>query len=258
MKNSRIAAWPVAVVTASAASLAAPPLAAQEIEARAEEILRAMADYLAGLESFSVTADASTEILMRNGAKLQLTATGDLVIDRALGFRFDRSGPAGQTTIAFDGTRVGIANQALGVHLVIPVEGTIDTAIDEVRSVLGAEVTGGADLLYADPYEGLMFEVESGTYMGEVTVGGVHAHHLLYRAADIDWQLWVRSEGDPIPVKYVITSKWVTAAPSFSVQFHDFTPGVPTAPGDFVFTPPEGSEELDPMSVQGLEIIGEG
>ena len=161
-------------------------------------------------------------------------------------------------TIAFDGTRVGIANEALGVHLLIPVAGTIDTAIDEVRSVLGAEVTGGADLLYADPFEGLMLEVESGTYFGEVTVGGVHAHHLLYRAADIDWQLWVRSEGNPIPVKYVITSKWVAAAPSFSVQFHDFMPGVETAPGDFAFTPPEGSEELDPMSVQGLEIIGEG
>jgi hypothetical protein len=258
MSDSGKVRWPVVMVTAVAASLTPPIAMAQEIDPRADEVLRAMSDYLAGLQTFSVTADASTEILMRNGAKMQLTATGDLVIDRALGFRVVRSGPAGQTTITFDGTRVGIANEALGAHLIIPAEGSIDAAIDEVRSVLGAEVTGGADLLYADPYEGLMLEVESGTYMGEVTVGGVHAHHLLYRAADIDWQLWVRSEGDPIPVKYVITSKWVTAAPSFSVQFNDFTPGVTTAPGDFVFTPPEGSEEIDPMAVQGLEIIGEG
>lgn len=258
MKLTSRAGWPVAVAAAGMMSFTASPGLAQEIDARADEVLRAMSDYLAGLQTFSVTADASTEMLMRDGAKAQLTATGELLIDRGTGFRFRRSGPAGQTTIVFDGVTVGIANEALGVHLVIPAEGTIDRAIDEVRSVLGAEVTGGADLLYANPYEGLMLEVERGTYMGEVTVGGVHAHHLLYRAADIDWQLWIRSEGDPVPVKYVITSKWVTAAPSFSVQFHDFTPGVATAPGDFAFTPPEGSTEIDPATVQALEIMGEG
>jgi hypothetical protein len=160
--------------------------------------------------------------------------------------------------IVFDGSRVAIANQAFGKHLFIPVEGSIDAAIDEVRSVLGTEVTGGADLIYANAYEGLMYEVESGTYMGEVTVGGVNAHHLLYRAKDIDWQLWVRSEGDPIPVKYVITSKWITAAPAFAVQFWNFTPNVATDAASFGFTPPEGSVEVDPTATDGLELLGDG
>jgi hypothetical protein len=40
-------------------------------------------------------------------------------------------------------------------------------------------------------------------------------------------------------VRYVITSKWLTAAPAFSVQFWDFTPGLETAASDFDFVPPD-------------------
>lgn len=249
----------IAVAVAGAATWAiASTATAEEIDARADEILRSMSDYMGSLGSFSVTADASTDILTRDGAKVQMTATGELTLDREQGFRVVRRGPAGESTIVFDGSRVAIANGALGKHVFIPAEGGIDAAIDEVRSVLGTEVTGGADLLYASPYEGLMYDVERGSYMGEVTVGGVKAHHLLYRAADIDWQLWVRSEGDPIPVKYVITSKWLTGAPAFSVQLWDFKPGVATDAATFGFTVPEGSVEVDPATLDGLDLMGEG
>nr|WP_290442968.1 DUF2092 domain-containing protein [Rhodovulum tesquicola] len=240
------------------ASMTVSTASAQDIDPRADDILHATSDYLAGLGSFSVTADASTDILMRDGARVQPTATGQMVLDRETGFHVTRKGPAGQTTIVFDGTRVAIANEALAMHLFIPVEGGIDAAIDEVRAVLGTAVTGGADLLYANPYEGLIYEVETGRHMDEVTVGGGSAHHLLYRAAEIDWQLQVQSEGDPVPVKYVITSKWVTAAPTFSVQLWDVTPGVATDAETYGFTPPEGSTEVDPLTLDGLEIIAEG
>lgn len=259
MRIWKTARWPVAACVGGAMSMLASVAMAQDIDPAADRVLREMSEYLGTLQSFSVTADAATDILTRDGAKVQLTATSDILLDRDQGFRATRTGPAGESVIVFDGEQVAIANEALGVHLTIAANGDIDTALDEVRSILGADVTGGADLLYADPYEGLMFEVESGRYMGEVTVGGVHAHHLLYRAADIDWQLWVRSDGDPIPVRYVITSKWVTAAPSFSVQFWDFSPGAAAEATAFDFVPPEGSTEVDPATLpNGLDIVGEG
>lgn len=244
--------------TTVAGCLTASLAVGQEIDPQADEILRAMSNYMSTLESFSVTADASTEILLRNGAKVQLTTTSELLLNREKGFRITRAGPAGNSIIAFDGTRVGVANEALGLHLVFPVEGSIDHALDETRKLLGVEVTGGADLLYASPYEGLMLEVEAGFYLGEVTLNGVHAHHLLYRATEIDWQIWIGSDGDPVPLKYVITSKWLAAAPSFSVQFRDFTAGVATEPENFVFIRPEGSQELDPLTAPGFDILGEG
>ena len=55
---------------------------AQDVDARADEILKAMSDYLAGLETFSVTVDASTEMLLRDGAKVQMTGTGEVILDR--------------------------------------------------------------------------------------------------------------------------------------------------------------------------------
>jgi|GEM_PF-2003691 len=119
---------PVVAVTLIAASMTASTASAQDIDPGADDILRAMSDYLAGPGSFSVTADASTDILMRDGAKGQLTATGQMVLDRATGFHVTRKGPAGQTTIVFDGTPIAIANEALGLHLFIPVAGDDDRA----------------------------------------------------------------------------------------------------------------------------------
>lgn len=51
-------------------------------------------------------------------------------------------------------------------------------------------------------------------------------------------------------MKFVITSKWVTA-PTFSVQLWDFSPGVATDAATFGFTPPEGSTEVDPLTQDG-------
>jgi hypothetical protein len=69
-------------VVAAGLGVVATMATAQDIDAKADEVLRAMSDYLGGLGSFSVTADASTDILTRDGAKVQMTATGELVLDR--------------------------------------------------------------------------------------------------------------------------------------------------------------------------------
>ena len=60
---------------------------------------------------------------MRNGAKVQLTATSEPVLNRYVGFIASRKGPADESVIAFDGSKVTLSNQALGKHVLIPVEG---------------------------------------------------------------------------------------------------------------------------------------
>jgi len=114
--------------------------------------------------------------------------------------------------------------------------------------VFGESAAGGADLLYADPCGNLMNGVERGDYMGATTVGGETAHHLFYRADDHDWQLWIRAEAPALPVRYVITSKWLTGAPQFTAQFHGWAP---EAKDDFVFTAPGGARQIDPTDVAG-------
>ena len=69
--------------------------------------------------------------------------------------------------------------------------------------------------------------------------------------AKVDWQLWVRTGGEPLPMKYVITSKWVTGAPQYSARFRDWNTKPEIGADRFVFTPPEGVKKLDQLLFDG-------
>ena len=228
------------------AALLAAPVGAAEIDADAEEVLRGMCAALGGLEAFTITSDASTEVILRDGRKLQLVATTKGVVDRGAGFRFTRQGPFGGVEAVFDGATLTVWSEALGGYASTEAAGDLDAGLDALLAVFGESAAGGADLLYADPCANLMNGVESGDYIGLTTVGGQPVHHVFYRAADHDWQLWISAEAPALPVRYVITSKWVTGAPQFTAQFHDWAPG---AADDFAFAPPEGARELDPAEI---------
>ncbi|WP_333835216.1 DUF2092 domain-containing protein [Rubrimonas sp.] len=223
------------------AALVAAPAGAAEIDPDAEAVLRETCAALAALAAFTVTSDASTDMILRDGRKLQLVATTTAVVDRAAGFRMRRQGPFGAVEAVHDGETLTVWSEALGGYAVTPAAGGVDDGLDALLAVFGEGAAGGADLLYADACGNLMNGVESGDYIGATTVGGEPAHHLFYRADDHDWQLWVRAEGPALPVRYVITSKWVTGAPQFAAQFHDWTF---EADDDFAFTAPEGAREI--------------
>jgi hypothetical protein len=244
---------PAVIATAALAlACAVLPVRAAEIDPDADRILRQMSDHLAGLGAFSVTTEVSTDLILRNGQKVQLAASGSGVFDRQRGFRFRRQGVAGDLELVFDGTNLTLYAGELNGYHTIQVEGGNDAALDEVRAAFGIEAAGGVDLLYANPYEGLLYEVEQGDYFGETWIGGVRAHHLAYRAAEVDWQLWVRAEGDPLPLRYVITSKWMTGAPQFTVQVREWNTAVAVSGADLTFTPPEGTRALEAIELDAL------
>jgi hypothetical protein len=228
-----------------------------DVDPQADAVLRAMSDYLASQQIFSFSTDSSTDVVLNDGRKIELTATSQVVVDRENGLRVERQGPVGNTLFVFDDTTVSILSEREGVYLSLPASGGIDAALDEVRATLGTEVAGGADLLYANAYDGLMLNVVAGYYMGQAVVNGVLTDHLSYRAGDIDWQLWVRSGEEPIPVRYVITSKWITAAPQFAVDISEFSILTETDGDAFSFIPPAGAQEITPDQLPEFDLLAE-
>ena len=78
--------------------------------------------------------------------------------------------------------------------------GTIDDALDTLHVEIGLDAPG-ADLFYADPYISLSSGVVSSAYLGTDYVNGVECHHLAFREAKTDWQLWVQVGDAPLPMK---------------------------------------------------------
>jgi hypothetical protein len=86
----------------------------------------------------------------------------------------------------------------------------------------------------------------------------VECDHLAFRNNDVDWQLWVAVGSNPIPRKYVITSKAVTGAPQYTLRIKDWKTDVPVAADAFAFKPPANSEKVDISALADIDEVPQG
>ena len=222
----------------------------------ADQILRSMSNYLASLKAFSVSADISNEILTTEGQKLQFNARSDLVIERPSHFHATRQGRFADAVMNYDGAKLTLYGKSLNAYVQEDLKGTTNDAIRALEEGTGLSLPG-ADLLLADPYAALTSGVVSSGYYGRAYVGGVETYHLAFRTPKVDWQIWVKAGNEPLPMKYVITTKWMAGAPQYSVQLSNWNTKPVISPGEFKFVPPKGAERLKALAVdEAGEITG--
>ena len=113
----------------------------------------------------------------------------------------------------------------------------------------------GVEFLDADPYACLVSNVQGSDYLGTVYVNGIECHYLTFRAARVDWQLWIATGEDPLPMKDIITSTWVTAAPQYAIRFRDWDTDPVIKSDQFSFLAPKGASRLDSIPVNALGVI---
>jgi hypothetical protein len=244
--------WKRGLLVASLATAlsftAGSAVAAEGINADADEILRAMSKHLAGLKTFSVSADISNEILSTEGQKLQFNASSNLLIERPSHFFATRQGRFADAVMTYDGAKLTLHGKTLNAYVQKDLVGSVDDAIRAVEQ--GAEVTmPAADLLLTDSYAALTSTVVSSGYYGRAVVGGVETHHLGFRTPKVDWQIWVKADGEPLPMKYVITTKWMTGAPQYSIQLSNWNTKPVIPPAAFTFIPPKGAVKVEALPV---------
>lgn len=114
--------------------------------------------------------------------------------------------------------------------------GTIDQLIDGIGARVGGALPG-TDLLLSNAYDVLTSDVIEGHHIGQGVVDGVECEHLAFRGHDADWQIWIQTGAQPIPRKYVITSKTLAGAP----QYTDWKTDAITGAETFAFKPLEGA-----------------
>ena len=232
-----------------AAGLAAGPgLAAGGINPDADEILRAMSQYLSGTKAFSVSADISNEVVTLDGQKLQMIASASAVVERPGHAYIHRQGKFADAEIFFDGKKLTLYGKSANAYAQKDVAGTLDEAFRTLETGIGISLPGG-DLLIANPYDALAAGVTSSGYYGTEVVAGVECHHLAFRTDKVDWQIWVKTGAEPLPMKYVVTTKWLTAAPQYSVQFANWNTKPAIAANRFTFTPPKEAKRLESIPV---------
>jgi hypothetical protein len=227
-----------------ASVLAMPATGAEVIDPDADRILKSMSAYLASTKAFTLNAEVAQEVVMRNGQKLQRMSSETLVVQRPSRFRIRLKAVVADGELVFDGRTLTLYGRKPNAYVQRSVAGTIDDGIRAIEDETGIPAAG-ADLLFADPYAVLTEGVQSSAYLGKAYVDGIECHHLSFREDEFDWQLWVRTGDEPLPMRYVITSTWMTGAPQLEVSMRDWNTSPQFSDAQFKFAIPPGAVKLD-------------
>jgi hypothetical protein len=229
----------ISAAAACIGMLASPALAEDD----AVKILKAMADYTAGQKSISATFDSDIEVITQDLQKLQFTSSGQLKLERPDKLRVKRTGGYTDVDLVFDGKMVSLYGNNAKAYVQADVAGTIDQLIDRLQSTTGGAMPG-TDLLLSNSFDVLTSDVIEGHHIGQGVVDGVECEHLAFRGHDTDWQIWIQTGAQPIPRKYVITSKTLAGAPQYTLRIKDWKTDAIADSEAFAFRPPEGTTKV--------------
>ena len=218
------------------------------IEEKADSLMQQMSDYLASLKRFTVSTEATIEVVLKTGQKLQYASASETHVHRPNKLRSERKGDNAHLRLYYDGKSVTLYGARQNYYAVAPAPPTLDAATDEARDRFGLAAPG-ADMLYSNVWAGLKTDVISGFCVGPSFVRGIPCQHLAFRGKVVDFQVWIQDGSKPLPVKYVITSKNTPSCPEFGVVFTKWNVSPGFADDIFTFTPPKGS-----MKIKFLEL----
>jgi len=245
------------VAAAFGVALLAQPAGAQEaIEPDAATVLAAMSGYLGGLQAFTADYSVDVDVITQQGQKLEFSSSGALAIQRPDRLHVTRTGMVVDAEIFLDGSNLTIFGNNLNGYIQLPAA-SIDEAIDTLRNETDLDAPG-ADLLSSSPLAEDVTDVVSGTHVGMAYVDGIEVHHLAFRGKSVDWQLWVQNGDQPLPLKYVITSKWMTGAPEYTLRLHNWNVAPEIDAASFTFTPPADATKLESFDVDELGALTSG
>jgi hypothetical protein len=222
------------------------------VDARA--MLNKTADFLSKADQFSVTIRAEYDVVQTSGQKIEFGEIRKISLRRPDRFRSDFERSDGEKGLmVFDGKTITVFNDKQKVYAVASRPGDLDGAVIYLLKDLGMRLPLAMMYLSRLPAE-IDNRVRSVKTVEQSTIMDPPCVHLAVQADDVDFQIWIPAQGDPLPRRIVITYKQAYEQPQFEADFSEWSlsPSFPNAL--FTFSPPEGAQQI-PFLAQ-LELAG--
>ena len=214
------------------------------IEAEAMAVLMRMTERLAGAERFSVDIRAGYDVVQESGQKVEFGERRTVLLSRPDRLRVEAQLSDGdRRLVVFDGKTIRVFDAGENVYAQLERPGTVDEAVRHLVRDLQVRLPLALMVATTLPAE-LERRLQSLDYVEEDTLGEVPADHLAGRTEDVDFQIWVPRQGEPLPRRLVITYKHAEGAPQFWAVFSDWNLSPEVSEAKFAFVPPEGAERI--------------
>ena len=214
---------------------------AEEIDPKA--LLERASAEIAGLDGFIVAGDAYTDARLSAGQIIEHTSQVTLRLARPGSIRItNRDGENTQEIFFHDGL-LSVHGDGDNFYAQTQIPKGVDSALDFAVNRVGIEAPL-LDFVAKDVAGHLLEDTDEVRYLGKSLIRDEMFHHIGIRSQEVDMQLWIASEGRPLPGKIVITSKWEGGSPRF-VGFLHWDPNPDFPPDTFKFDPPDDAVAIE-------------
>jgi hypothetical protein len=225
------------------AAQSSPQAAAQLVDPAAVQALKAMGAHLQTLTQFRVSTQLTGERVLADGQKLQHSARASLDVARPNKLHARMESARTQRELFYDGKVATIYSPQKKYYSSVPLEGELGGLMVVLRDRYGIQAPLSDLFAFGTP-QAPLDNLESAMNAGQDFVGDDLCDHYAFRQAGLDWQIWIRASGAPLPRKIIITSRADEARPQ-SVSVIDWNLKPRFADTAFKFTPPRGSTPVE-------------
>lgn len=230
----------------------AAPTVATESQREAAMLLQGMAQYLAGLQAFSVDFRSGYDVVQTTGQKIEFGESRRVTMARPDRLRVEEVASDGtRDLVLFDGKTVTVMNADSNAYAQAPQPGSVDDALVYFVRDLRMRMPLALLLTTRLPDE-LPQRVKSIDYVESSEIDGIPVHHLAGRAESVDFQFWITQGERPAPLRIVLTYRSATGQPQYWANFSQWNAAPVIAKDAFRFSRPQDARQI-PFAVQRLQ-----
>jgi hypothetical protein len=159
--------------------------------------------------------------------------------------------------LVFDGQKTALLGRNNNMFTEISSPGSVEQLVDRLRDEFHVAIPG-ADLVLGSSYDRLMDGVIDAKHIGQGVIDGIDCEHLAFRNMDTDWQIWIEAGPNPIPRKYVITSKAVASAPQYTLRIKNWSTDAQVSADAFAFKAPADAKKVDIKDLRDIDDVPSG
>ncbi|GGD59099.1 DUF2092 domain-containing protein [Pseudoxanthomonas indica] len=236
----------------------APAAAATDaaVDPAALAALDRMGESLRKLQQFQLVSDASTDVVLDTGQKIELDGQVTYRVQRPNRMFVEIKSDRRLRQLFYDGNTMTVYSPKLKYY----------ASVDNVGKTLGElAITAQQDYGIEFPLADLFFwgtehvsrdAIKGALYVGPGTLDGEAVDQYAFRQEGADWQLWL-SKASALPQKLIITSLDDPSMPQYEARLHWNTRATADAKS-FTFSPPDDAKRIEIIPINVAVIESEG
>jgi hypothetical protein len=213
---------------------------AQEPDPR--ELLKRMSDEIAGLQSYIINGDAYADARLDAGLIIEHAAQATLRVRKPDLVRITNRTSEDVKDLFFDSSVLTVYTKSNNLYAQTEIPGGAKAALDYAVNEMGIDLPM-LDFVSGNVAETLLANATDVIYLGTSLIRGSDYQHVAIRNPEIDVQLWIATEGPPLPGKMSLSAKWDGGSPR-TVVFMDWNIAPDFPSHALQFEPPEGAIKI--------------